>query len=63
MVSVYKCTLKSCGVEFKGNHLNYCPFCGNELEHIGIVIGGKGLQDDLNKGWMLIMFRKLDEEG
>jgi len=50
-------------MEFKGVNLNYCPFCGSELKWIGMIIGGGSLQDDLNKGWMLIMFRKLDEEG
>ena len=56
MVSVYRCT--KCMMEFKGNNINYCPFCGETVKHIGIIVGGgSGLQDYLKKGWKLIMFR------
>ncbi|MHA1286456.1 MAG: hypothetical protein ACTSPB_03515 [Candidatus Thorarchaeota archaeon] len=50
-------------MKFKGNNLNYCPFCAGRLEHIGILMGGRSLQDDLRKGWKLIMFRKACKDG
>ena len=56
MASVYRC--RRCSKMFKGSDLNYCPFCGERLEQIGMIVSSKGLQDYLRKGWKLILFRK-----
>ena len=55
MVSIYRC---QCGMVFKGSDLSYCPFCGGKLRHTGMVIGDTSLEESLERGWKLIMFRR-----
>jgi len=43
---------------FKGSDLGYCPFCGGKLRHSGMVIGDTSLEESLERGWKLIMFRR-----
>ena len=37
MVGIYRC--KKCGIDFLSYGIEYCPFCGSELEFLGLVLG------------------------
>jgi len=46
-----------CGRVFKGPRIAFCPFCGHVLNFIGQVIGGRCLEDDLENGWKLVLWK------
>ena len=39
---------KKCNIDFMGSGLVYCPFCGEELIFIGIIVG---MSEDADRKW------------
>ncbi len=64
MTSIYYC--KNCNIEYQTAAIDfqYCPFCGEKVKHVGMVIGvSKQSEQKWSKAVkILFLFRKSKEK-